>query len=185
MKPVFFSTAAEFRKWLSKHYNNETELVVGFYKVDSGKASMTWSQSVDEALCFGWIDGIRKSIDKDSYCIRFTPRRPTSTWSAINLGKMKELTKKGLVKPAGLAIFQMRKEHRSRLYSHENEPAKLAIDYERKFKASKKAWNFFTAQAPSYQKVITHWIMTAKLPATRLARLTKAIEESKKLQRLT
>jgi uncharacterized protein YdeI (YjbR/CyaY-like superfamily) len=185
MTPVFFPTAADFRKWLNKNHKKETELLVGFYKVDSGKPSMTWSQSVDEALCFGWIDGVRKSIDKDSYTIRFTPRRPTSIWSAINLAKMQELTKIGLVKPAGLAIFEIRKEHKSNLYSHEHEPARLAIEHERKFKANKKAWAFFTAQAPSYQKVIIHWIMTAKQPTTQLTRLTKAIESSNKLQRLT
>lgn len=184
MTPVFFPTAADFRKWLSKNHKKEKELLVGFYKVDSGKPSMSWSQSVDEALCFGWIDGVRRSIDKDSYCIRFTPRRPTSIWSAINLKKMEELSKKGLVKPAGLAIFKMRKEHQARLYSHENEPAKLAVEYEKKFRRQKKAWAFFTAQAPSYQKVIIHWIMTAKQKSTQLTRLLKAIDASKNLHRV-
>src|SRR6476646_2002307 len=119
MVPTFFAKQSDFRKWLQKNHKRETESLVGFYKVGSGKPSMSWSQSVDEALCFGWIDGVRKSIDKDSYQIRFTKRKPTSIWSAINIRKMEELSKRGLIQPAGLASFEKRKENKSGIYSHE------------------------------------------------------------------
>lgn len=184
MAPTFFSKQSDFRKWLNKNHKKETELLVGFYKVDSGKPSTTWSQSVDEALCFGWIDGVRKSIDKDSYSIRFTPRKPTSIWSAININKIEQLTKQGLMKPAGLASFKLRKEHKSRIYSHEKDPVKLADEFENKFKANKKAWAFFTTQAPSYQKVMKHWIMSAKQKTTQLIRLDKTIRESENHKRV-
>ncbi|MES2645768.1 MAG: YdeI/OmpD-associated family protein [Bacteroidota bacterium] len=184
MTPTFFATQSEFRKWLTKNHKKESELLVGFYKVGSGRPSLTWSQSVDQALCFGWIDGVRKSIDKDSYCIRFTPRRPGSIWSAINIAKMEVLTKKGLVKPEGLSIFQMRKENKSGIYSHEKEPEKLTVEYETIFKANTKAWDYFTKQAPSYKKVMIHWIMTAKQKATQINRLDKTIQESEKEKRI-
>jgi uncharacterized protein YdeI (YjbR/CyaY-like superfamily) len=121
MTATFFAKQSEFRKWLDKNHKKETELLVGFYKINSGKPSMTWSQSVDEALCFGWIDGVRKSIDKDSYQIRFTQRKPTSIWSAVNIKKIEELTKQGLMQPAGLVSFENRKENKSKIYSYENE----------------------------------------------------------------
>src|SRR6476659_5155070 len=121
VQPIFFATQSEFRKWLKKNHQKATELFVGFYKVDSGKPSMTWSQSVDHAICFGWIDGVRKSIDKDSYLIRFTPRKPASIWSAINIKKVEELTKQGLMQPAGLASFEKRVESRSKIYSYEKD----------------------------------------------------------------
>ncbi|MES2892247.1 MAG: YdeI/OmpD-associated family protein [Bacteroidota bacterium] len=184
MTPTFFTTQLEFRKWLGKHHAKETELLVGFYKVGSGQPSMTWSQSVDEALCFGWIDGVRKSIDQQRYTIRFTPRRATSIWSAINIDKVEQLTKSGLMKPAGLDSFALRKEHKSKIYSHENEGGKLTKEFEKIFKANKKAWRFFTTQAPSYQKVMIHWITTAKQPATQLSRLNKTITESAGLKRV-
>lgn len=178
MAATFFATQAAFRKWLTKHHQTTTELLVGFYKVDSGKPSMTWSQSVDQALCFGWIDGVRKSIDKESYTIRFTPRKPTSIWSAINIKKIEELTKAGLMTPAGEAAFALRTESKSRIYSHEKEPAVLAPQYEKQFKKHKSAWQFFAAQAPSYKKVMIHWIMSAKQEKTQLSRLEKAIAVS-------
>lgn len=184
MAPTFFAKQSDFRKWLKKNHQKEKELLVCFYKVDSGKQSMTWSQSVDEALCFGWIDGVRRSIDKDSYSIRFTPRKPTSTWSAINIKKVEELTKQGLMKPAGLASFKLRKEHNSKIYSYEKEAQKLPSDFEKKFKANKKAWGFFIIQAPSYQKSIIHWILAAKQETTQLARLDKVITESAEHKRL-
>src|SRR6187549_476911 len=125
VQPTFFATQSDFRKWLEKNHSKATELFVGFYKVDSGKPSMTWSESVDQAICFGWIDGVRKSIDKDSYFIRFTPRKPTSIWSAINIKKVEELTKQGLMQPAGLASFEKRTEGKSRIYSFEQEKVEL------------------------------------------------------------
>ena len=184
MKPTFFSNQFEFRKWLSENHKKKSELLVGYYKVKSGKPSMTWSQSVDEALCFGWIDGIRKSLDADSYCIRFTPRRLTSIWSAVNIDKVKKLTRQGLMQPVGLEIFRKRNKEKSRIYSFEKGMPKLASLYESKFKQNKKAWEFFTAQAPSYQKVIINWIMTAKQEKTRLSRLEKTIVESENQKRL-
>ncbi|MEO6905944.1 MAG: hypothetical protein ABI148_06255, partial [Ginsengibacter sp.] len=125
-KPTFFSTQAVFRKWLEKNHEKAGELLVGFYKVSSGKPSITWSESVDEAICFGWIDGIRRSIDEESYSIRFTPRKSTSIWSAINIKKVEELTKKKLMDPAGINAFSKRKEHKSRIYSYEKEAENLS-----------------------------------------------------------
>jgi uncharacterized protein YdeI (YjbR/CyaY-like superfamily) len=174
MEPIFFKTPNEFRKWLEKHHETEKELLVGFYKVGTKKPSMTWSEAVDQALCFGWIDGVRRSIDDESYCNRFTPRKPTSNWSAINIKKVEELTKAGLMTPAGQKAFELRKEEKSGVYSHEIlDPA-----YEKQFKSNKKAWEFFNNQAPSYKKVMLHWIMSAKQEKTRLSRLEKAIRES-------
>ena len=184
MLETFFPTPLAFRKWLEKYHEKETEILVGFYKVNSGKASMTWSQSVDEALCFGWIDGVRKNIDDISYSIRFTPRKPKSIWSAVNIKKMNDLLERNLVHPAGLEAFNKRKEEKSRIYAYESETKKLAPGLEKKFKANKKAWQFFSAQAPSYQKTIIHWIMTAKQETTQLSRVTKVINESELQKRL-
>jgi uncharacterized protein YdeI (YjbR/CyaY-like superfamily) len=176
--PTFFAKQADFRKWLQKNHKKETELLVGFYKIGSGKPSMTWPQSVDEALCFGWIDGVRKSIDKESYQIRFTKRKPTSIWSAINIKKIEELKKQGLMQPAGLASFEKRTESKSRLYSYEKGEVELPEDFKKLFKANKKAWDYFQSLAPSYRKVSKHWVMNAKQEATRLKRLNQLISES-------
>jgi uncharacterized protein YdeI (YjbR/CyaY-like superfamily) len=181
---TFFENQLEFREWLENNHKKETELFVGFYKVGSGKPSMTWSESVDQALCYGWIDGIRKSIDKERYCIRFTPRKPTSIWSAINIKKIEVLTKAGLMKPEGLKAFSLRKEEKSKIYSHEKEIVELAPDYSNQFKENMIAWNFFIHQAPSYQKGITHWIMSAKQEKTRQSRLEKTIRASEQQKRL-
>ena len=183
-KLSFFATPLEFRKWLKKHHKKEKELLVGYYKVDSGKPSMTWSESVDQALCYGWIDGVRRSIDKESYCIRFTPRRSTSIWSAINIKKVEELEKLGLMTPDGQKAFALRKENKSRIYSHEKEPIQLHPDFEKDFKRDKLAWKFFNSQAPSYKKVMIHWIMNAKQEKTRLSRLEKTIKISKEQKRM-
>jgi uncharacterized protein YdeI (YjbR/CyaY-like superfamily) len=178
MTILFFSTQDEFRTWLQEHHKTATELVVGYHKVGSGKPSMTWSQSVDQALCFGWIDGVRRSIDEESYSIRFTPRRITSIWSAINIKKVEELTQARLMTPEGQRVFDLRKEHRSRIYSYEDEPVVLEPAYEKQFKANLPAWEFFNAQAPSYKKVIIFWIMNAKQEKTRLSRLESIINLS-------
>lgn len=178
MIPIFFAKQIDFRKWLEENHERETELLVGFYKVGSGKPSITWSQSVDEALCFGWIDGVRKSIDKDSYCIRFTPRRPKSIWSAVNIKKIEELTKLGLMQPAGIAAFAKREESKSRIYAYENEPLQFSDEFEKQFEANKKAWIFFQKQAPYYRKLATKWVMSAKQEATRESRLERLISES-------
>lgn len=184
MNATFFQTQDDFRAWLEKHHKSETELIVGFYKVGSGKPSMTWSQSVDQALCFGWIDGVRRSIDEESYCIRFTPRKSTSIWSAINIDKVEVLTQAGLMKPEGLHAFSLRKESNSKIYSHEKETVSLSPEFEKQFKREKKAWDFFVKQAPSYRKVMTHWIMSAKQEETRRSRLEKTIVASSELRRI-
>lgn len=178
MKATFFPTQDKFRQWLKQHHKKETELIVGYYKVGSGKPSMTWSQSVDQALCFGWIDGIRRSLDDESYCIRFTPRKSTSIWSAINIKKIEELTRQGLMQPAGLASFENRKENKSRIYSFENEEVKFPTALEKQFKANKKAWKYFQSLAVSYRKTSLHWVMSAKQEITRIKRLNLLIAES-------
>lgn len=184
MKPTFFAKGSDFRKWLKKNHAKEKELLVGFYKVDSGKPSMNWSESVDEALCFGWIDGVRRSLGEESYTIRFTPRKPASNWSAVNIKKIKELKEKGLMEPAGLAAYEKRQEKKSGIYAYENAPATFSGDLEKKFRANKKAWEFFSKQAPSYQKVVTNWIMSAKQETTRSSRLATLIKDSASGERL-
>ena len=182
-KVVFFSSQHEFRQWLEKHHQTKTELLVGFYKVSSGKPSLTWSQSVDQALCFGWIDSVRRSIDKESYSIRFTPRKKTSIWSAVNIKKMEELNQAGLMTEAGLRAYSYRIEGKSEVYSHEK-PLGFVEQYDKLFKKDKPAWSFFEKQAPSYKKMIIHWIMSAKQEKTRLSRLEKAINESREQRRI-
>ncbi|MHC2990979.1 bacteriocin-protection protein [Pontibacter sp. HJ8] len=183
MTPTFFPTPAGFRAWLEANHTAATELLVGFYKVRSGRPSMRWPESVDEALCFGWIDGVRRSIDQDSYSIRFTPRKPTSTWSAVNMRKVAELTRQGRMQPAGLASYAKRKESNSVIYSYENEPVLLSEEFEIRFKENPKAWTFFLSQAPSYQKQAVHWVMRAKQEATKVSRLEKLIAASEAGQR--
>jgi uncharacterized protein YdeI (YjbR/CyaY-like superfamily) len=178
MKPTFFAKQSDFRKWLQVNHKKEKELLVGFYKVDSGKPCMTWSQSVDEALCFGWIDAVRKSIDKDSYTIRFTHRKPDSVWSSINIKKIKDLVKKGIIQPAGLEAFKKRKAAKSKIYSYEKVPSKLNPAYEEKFKVNKKAWAFFASLAASYKKLAIHHVMDAKQEKTQISRLEKLIADS-------
>jgi uncharacterized protein YdeI (YjbR/CyaY-like superfamily) len=178
MKPVFFPDKAAFRKWLQTHHETEKELLVGFYKVGSGKPSISWPDSVDEALCFGWIDGIRKSIDEYSYTIRFTPRKPGSIWSAVNIKKVEALLKGGLMYPAGIAAFARRSEQKSAIYSYEKAPVKLDAQFEKAFKANKEAWKFFQSLPPYYQRTAINWVMTAKQDATRLKRMQALIDDS-------
>lgn len=162
MTPLFFKNGAEMRKWFAKNHKTEKELLVGYHKVATGKASVSWSESVDEALCFGWIDGIRKSLDEHSYTIRFTPRKPNSIWSAINIAKVEVLTGQGLMLPEGVAAFEKRQAHKSGIYSYEKEDAVLDKECENKLKLNRTAKKFFDAQAPSYKKVAIHWVMSAK-----------------------
>lgn len=184
MAATFFATQEAFREWLAEYHQKETELIVGFYKVSSGKPSMSWSESVDQALCFGWIDGIRRTIDDESYSIRFTPRKRTSIWSAVNINKVAELTKAGLMTPDGLKAFEARTENKSGIYSHEKEPAVLDPNYETQFRNNALAWEFFEKQAPSYKKVMIHWIMSAKQETTQLSRLEKTINISEQQKRM-
>ena len=176
--PTFFPTPADFRRWLEKHHATEKELLVGFYKTSSGRASLTWPESVDQALCFGWIDGIRKRVDDESYTIRFTPRKPTSTWSAVNIKRVQALTQLGLMTPAGLKAFEARKENKSGIYSYEQRTATLPPEYEKALKKNKAAWTFFQAQPASYRKMAMWWIVSAKQEATRLKRLDQLMAYS-------
>ncbi|WP_079913679.1 YdeI family protein [Paenibacillus sp. 32352] len=179
MEPVFFASPAEFRAWLEENHDKAQSLQVGFYKKGSGKPSMTWPESVDEALCFGWIDGVRKGIDDVSYTIRFTPRKRGSIWSAVNVQKVEELTKLGKMRPEGLRAFAERKEEQTAVYAYEQEKdAELGEAYEALFRANKKAWDYFQAQSPSYQKTAVHWVVSAKKEETRLKRLHELINDS-------
>jgi uncharacterized protein YdeI (YjbR/CyaY-like superfamily) len=184
MNPVFFRNQIEFRLWLGKNHHQESEVIVGFFKVNSGKVNMTWSQSVDEALAFGWIDGVRNSIDKESYCIRFTPRNPGSTWSAINIKKAEKLIALGLMQNKGLELYKNRKTEKSGVYSYENKPESLPPEFEKLFKKNKNAWKYFSEQSISYRKTIYFWILSAKQETTRLSRLKKLIRESDKKNRV-
>lgn len=185
MAPTFFATPAAFRAWLEKHHKIAPELLVGFYKKDSGKPSITWPESVDEALCVGWIDGIRRRVDDTAYTIRFTPRRAGSTWSAINIARVADLTTQGRMLPAGLAAVEKRTAKKSAIYSYEQKDTPgLDPKYEKAFRANKTAWAFFSAQANWYRLNTTRWVMSAKAEATRLRRLTQLIEASAAEQRL-
>jgi uncharacterized protein YdeI (YjbR/CyaY-like superfamily) len=181
MKPLFFPTPASFRDWLEKHHDKQQELLVGFHKKGSGKPSITWPESVDAALCFGWIDGVRKSLDDESYTIRFTPRKPSSTWSAVNIKRVAELKKMGLMHPAGLKAFEKRADDKSAIYSYEQrKKASLGEEYEKQFRARKKAWEFFQAQPAWYRRTASWWVISAKKEETRLKRLTTLIEDSER-----
>jgi uncharacterized protein YdeI (YjbR/CyaY-like superfamily) len=179
MKPVFFATSEEFRAWLDEHHADATELWVGYHKKGTGRPSMTWPESVDEALCFGWIDGVRKSIDEESYAIRFTPRRARSTWSAVNIRRVQELTDLGRIRPAGLKAFAERSEERSGVYAYEQrEHAELGEEFEGLFRANQPAWAFFQAQPAGYRKTAIWWVVSAKKEETRRKRLATLIEDS-------
>jgi uncharacterized protein YdeI (YjbR/CyaY-like superfamily) len=176
-EPLFFATPDEWRQWLAEHHADRQELWVGFYKKGSGRPSITWPESVDQALCFGWIDGVLKTIDADSYRIRFTPRRPGSNWSLVNIRRVGELSALGLMQPAGLKAFEERRADRSGTYSFEQrEQAALAPEYEAELRANAAAWEFFQRQAPWYRKAVTWWIVSAKQEATRRRRLATLVE---------
>jgi uncharacterized protein YdeI (YjbR/CyaY-like superfamily) len=179
MQSLFFPTPADFRAWLHEHHENERELWVGFHKKGTGKPSITWPEAVDQALCYGWIDGVRKSIDGDSYMIRFTPRKPRSTWSVVNIKRVAELTEMGLMQPAGLRIFRERTEEKSGIYAYEQRAAaELPAEHEERFRAKIDAWNYFQAQPAGYRKTAIWWVVSAKREETRLKRLATLIEDS-------
>lgn len=182
--PKFFKTPAGFRKWLAANHAKSKELWVGFHKRNSGKPSLTWPESVDEALCFGWIDGLRKNVDADSYKIRFSPRKPASIWSAVNIRNVERLSKEKRMQLAGLKAFAARKEYRSGIYSYEQRSPELVEPYLGKLKRNKGAWKFFQAQPPYYRKTMNWWIVSAKQEETRLKRLDKLIEESAQGRRM-
>jgi uncharacterized protein YdeI (YjbR/CyaY-like superfamily) len=180
MKPTFFATPADFRKWFAQNHDTATELLVGFYKKGSGKPSITWPESVDEALCFGWIDGIRRSIDAESYSIRFTPRRARSIWSNVNTKRVAELIKQGRMHATGLKAFEARDPKRSGIYLFEQRQKDQTLDaaFEAKFKKNKKAWAFFEAEPPGYRRIASLYVMSAKKEETRLKRLATLMKES-------
>jgi uncharacterized protein YdeI (YjbR/CyaY-like superfamily) len=179
VRPVFFATAEEFGAWLEQHHESAGELLVGFHKKGSGKASITWPESVEQALRFGWIDGVRRSLGDESYTIRFTPRKPTSNWSAVNVAKVEELKAGGLMAPAGLRAYEARRPERTGIYSHERaKPAVLPAEFERRFRANPAAWEWFEARPPGYRRTATHWVVSAKKDETRLRRLQQLIDSS-------
>lgn len=184
MEPIFFRTPEAMYAWLEAHHDTETELMVGFFKKSAPESGITWSQAVDMAICFGWIDGVRPSGTETTYHIRFTPRKPTSNWSKINVAKVERLTAEGLMRPAGIRAFEARREDKTGVYSFEREREYFSGEYEQRFKAYPAAWDWYNAQAPSYQKAATHWVLDAKKEETRSSRLDKLIESSVNGERL-
>lgn len=174
----FFKTEADLRKWFEKYHAKKEELWLGYYKKSSGKPSVTYSEAVDQALCFGWIDGIRKSIDDEKFCQRFTPRRPKSIWSAVNLKKIDTLFKRGLMTTAGMKAYNERDLSKTNQYSFEQEKHELPVKYEKRFKANKTAWENFHKFPPSYRKPAIWWVISAKQEETRLRRLDTLIDDS-------
>jgi uncharacterized protein YdeI (YjbR/CyaY-like superfamily) len=182
--PRFFRTPAAFRAWFEVNHAHASELLVGFHRKDSGRESITWPESVDEALCFGWIDGVRRSLDESSYTIRFTPRKPKSIWSNVNIAKVEALIREGRMMPAGLAAYALRDPARSGIYSFEKEAAIFDIEAQRVFKRSKTGWAFFQAQPAGYRRLATHYVVSAKRPETRAKRLAALIEHSARGERI-
>ena len=183
MTPRFFRTQAAFRAWLERHHRSERELLVGFFHVGSGTPSITYPQARDEALCFGWIDGIRRNHDATSYTVRFTPRKADSTWSRVNLGRVKELKAEGRMRPAGLQAFEARDPKKAELYSFENAPRALDAASAKTFKAARRAWAWFEKQAPWYRRTAAWWVMGAKRPETRERRLAELIASAARGER--
>jgi uncharacterized protein YdeI (YjbR/CyaY-like superfamily) len=175
---VFFETPAKFRAWLKANHETATELWVGFHKKATGRPSMIWQEAVEQALCFGWIDGIRKTVDEHSFTNRFTPRKARSNWSNINIAKVAELTEQGLMTPAGVRAFEARDPANSGAYSFEQRPEMLPPELEEQFRANDAAWAFFQAQPPGYRRLTTHWVLSAKREETRQKRLSTLIADS-------
>jgi len=179
VEPIYFASPEEFRAWLEEHHASESEVLVGYHRKATGRPSMTWQQSVDEALCYGWIDGVRRGVDHERYSIRFTPRKATSTWSAVNIDRFQALEAEGRTRPAGRAAFASRREDRSRIYSYERrEEARFEDGEERRFRENAAAWAFWEARPPGYRRVATHWVISARKPETRERRLAQLIEDS-------
>src|SRR5207245_238824 len=184
MKVTFFTTPSQFHRWLDRNHDRATELWVGFHKKNSAKPSITYNEALDEALCFGWIDGARKRNQDVSYTIRFTPRKARSVWSLVNITHVARLQELSRMKPSGLKAFAARDERRSGIYSFESAPRKLGAAYEKRFKANKKAWTFFQGQPPGYQRTASFWVMSAKKEETRRRRLDHLINDSASGSRL-
>jgi uncharacterized protein YdeI (YjbR/CyaY-like superfamily) len=185
VKPRFFSSAEQFGEWLQKHHDRQDMLLVGFHKVGSGKPSMTWSESVDEALCWGWIDGVRNSLGADDYVIRFTPRKRMSRWSAINIRRAKSLIRQKRMQPRGLEAFIARRDNRSSgQYSYEQRPHELPQPYAEMLARNAKARKFFESQPPYYRRTATWWVVSAKKEETRTRRAESLIDYSAKGERI-
>jgi uncharacterized protein YdeI (YjbR/CyaY-like superfamily) len=176
--PIFFASPAELRAWLEEHHDSATELLVGFHKKDTGRPTLSWSESVDQALCFGWIDNVRRSLGDDAYTIRFTPRKPNSTWSNINVAKVADLTAAGLMRPAGIAAFQRRRADRTGIYSFEGNAGELTPHEIDEFRRHADAWRWFEQQPPGYRRAAGHGVASAKRDATRASRLKTLIADS-------
>lgn len=180
MDAKFFRNAAAFRRWLEKHHDKEDELWIGFYKKGAARRGITYPEAVDESLCFGWIDGIRKAIDEERYANRFTPRKPKSNWSDVNRKRVAELIAEGRIQPAGLAAFESRDDARSGVYSFENrDKARLTPEQEQRFRKNARAWSFFESQPPGYRRIAIWWVVSAKREETREKRLATLIDDSK------
>lgn len=180
MKIIYFKSQKELHTWLLKNHNKAGELFIGFYKKATGKKSITYPEALDEALCFGWIDGVRKSLDEERYMIRFTPRKKSSIWSAININRINELVKTGAVHESGLKTFTERDMKRQKIYSYENKVKNLSKEFEARFMRNKKAWENFIKMAPSYKRTVSYWVMNAVKDETKLRRLKELIEVSAK-----
>lgn len=183
-KPKFFATPEKFREWLEKNHASETELLVGFHKKSSGKKSITYAEALDEALCFGWIDGVKRSLNETSYTQRFTPRRARSIWSLVNVKHVERLKKEGRMHAAGLAAYEQRDPKRTGIYAFENAPRDLSADYEKQFRKVKGAWEYFQTYPPYLKKTVSFWVMSAKKEETRSARLQRLIESCAKGERI-
>ena len=178
-EPIFFSSPQEFYDWLEEHHDTEAEVYVGYWKKHTGKPSLTWSEAVDQALCFGWIDGRVNGIDDERHMQRFTPRKPTSNWSKVNVEKVQKLIEAGRMRPAGIAAFERRREDRTGIYSFErDDEPEMPPEFEERFKAKPAAWEFFQAQPPGYRRTAIHLVTSAKKPETRQRRLNQLIEDS-------
>jgi uncharacterized protein YdeI (YjbR/CyaY-like superfamily) len=184
VKPKYFKSGADFRIWLEANHANTTELWLGIYKKDSGKVSITYAEALDEALCFGRIDGVRKRVDDLSFTQRFTPRKPTSNWSLINIRHVERLTQDGRMRPPGQKAFAARTAAKSGVYSFENRPRELSPELQRQFKADKAAWEFFQQQPPGYRRLMSFFVMSAKRDETRARRLARLISDSKQGRRV-
>lgn len=180
MKPKFFSSPAQFRQWLEDNHDHASELLIGFHKKSSGKKSVTYNEALDEALCFGWIDGVRRNLNETSYTIRFTPRKPRSIWSNVNVNHVERLIKEKRMHAAGLKAYERRDPERTGIYAFENRPKELAPEYEKTFRANKRAWEFFEKYPPSIKRTVIFWVMSAKKEETRVRRLQQLIENSAK-----
>jgi uncharacterized protein YdeI (YjbR/CyaY-like superfamily) len=176
-EPIFFASAAAWRAWLAEHHDSEREVLVGLFKKASARPTMSWPQSVEEALCFGWIDGVRRRIDDQSHSIRFTPRKPRSTWSAVNIQKAERLIAGGRMQPAGLRAFEARTEENSRIYAFEQGQVELPPQAQAELKADPRAWSFWQSQPPGYRRIASWWVISAKRQPTRERRLAILIED--------